>query len=657
MRLSVIIPCRNGGGLLGPTLECVLNQTRPPEELIVVDDGSTDGSLELAKGYEGVSVATTAWEGAPAARNRGMELATGDAVMFLDADDLLGPTVLENLLAVLGRYPDAVACCPWFRLEEDDGCWHSAPPSCAPRRMGQDDLAAWLTGWYQPPCSVLWSRTAFERTGGWDVGLRVNQDGDVMMRGFVLGNRLRMTDAGAAYYRRTPAGSRSLSSIRATRAGVEARLQVLERLISMLRERGRLWRYRGPLGEAYAAVAGDCVDIHPDLHETCLRNAREVSGPEWLHRTRWIAARAARKAAHLRRHYRLATVASAVPADRVDPRPPDGPVQRGENRPKVSVVVPTYNRARLLRRAIDSALGQSHRDLELLIVDDASTDRTADMVASYRDSRIRYFRQPANAGVAAARNRGMREAKGSLIAFLDSDDMWLPQKLELQVDMFERGPPALGLVHCAVEILDAGGSGRVVVPREGGLLRDRLLLSNVLAGGSCAMIRRSVIAVVGFFDEQLPAIEDYDYWLRIARFFRVDYVPEVLVRYDDRTGPPVAGDTERRSRNFRANFAARQQFYERNRHEMEQAGVEHAFLLESAKRHIRWPHGDQSAGRGLAARALARRPLSPSLYLWFAYALMPRGTHPFALALSKSLRSLRSTAWQRGIQGPQGGRG
>lgn len=640
--ISVIVPCRDGEAFLGPTLESVLQQTRPPEEVVVVDNGSTDGSRAIAESYaesyqDIVRVVSNPEGNAAAARAHGVELASGEALMFLDADDLLGPTALEHLAAVLDRAPEAVACCPWFRLEEEDGCWHTAPPSCAPRRAGQDDLAAWLTGWYQPPCSVLWSRRAYERSGGWDPEVRVNQDGDVMMRGFVAGNRLAFATHGAAYYRRPPGDRVSLSGTRTTRAGVAARLDVLRRIAARLEAQGRMARYRGPLGEAFAALLTDGADAHPELYSACLAEVRRHAGPEWLRRVRRLPARCARKAAHLRRKAHLA-VAPPASDPSTDASPPPRPAAIEDDGPLVSVVIPTYNRARLLRRALDSVFAQSYPHYEVLVVDDASTDDTAEMIAGYEDPRLRYLVQPENGGVGAARNRGMRESSGSLIAFLDSDDEWMPEKLARQVALFEASPPSVGLVYSGVEMVDSKGWWHVARPNHRGLLHQRMLLSNFIVGGSCAMIRRRVVDTVGEIDEQLPAIEDYDFWLRISRFFRIDFVPEPLTRYhDDVSGEHAA---ERRSRSFIANFHARQMFYERNRHEMAWAGVEHLFLLESAKRHLKWPYGDSATGRRLALRAVARRPTAPELYPWLTYALLDERTRPLAAALARRIGSL-----------------
>ncbi len=208
------------------------------------------------------------------------------------------------------------------------------------------------------------------------------------------------------------------------------------------------------------------------------------------------------------------------------PRPPGGVRDRQvdptvrHHGPLVSVVIPSYQRERAVVDAVRSVLDQSFTDLEVLVVDDASTDGTVAAVEGLGDDRVRVLRQAQNQGAGAARNRAMREARGRYVAFLDSDDVWLPDKLALQVAAFEAAPEAIGLIYGGTEVVDAHGVITRTSPSERGDLYRQLLARNVLhGGGSNVMIRRSVIASVGWFDESFAAIEDYDYWLRIARMY------------------------------------------------------------------------------------------------------------------------------------------
>lgn len=284
MKVSVIIPCHNAEPYVGETIRSVLAQTRwvgRPEQVIVVDDGSTDRSLEIAKSFgDLVRVESKRSGNAAATRNYGVTFADGDALMFLDADDVLGPTALAALVAELERDPTAIAACPWFRLELVNGQWERRPPTCWPRRRGDDPLAGWLRGWYHPPCSVLWSREAFDAIGGWDETVRVNQDGDVMMRAFVRGTPLRLTSDGEAFYRRIPAEISSISGKRNTLEGLRSRLDVLTRIAESLEQREALDLYRPALADAFDLIIADCGGQHPALRAEAKRQRRQYGDSE-----------------------------------------------------------------------------------------------------------------------------------------------------------------------------------------------------------------------------------------------------------------------------------------------------------------------------------------------------------------------------------------
>lgn len=292
MTVSVIIPCYNAEPYLAQAIGSVLAQTRPPNELIVVDDGSTDDSLAVAESFgDRIRVLSKRSGSASGTRNYGASFATGEALMFLDADDVLGPTVLEVLADRLEQHPRSIVACPWYRLELTDGVWVRRPPSCAPRRLGQDALSAWLRGWYHPPCSVLWSRQAYEQTGGWDERGGPNDDGYLMMRALVLGIPLQLTSEGEAFYRRLPEGEVSLSGTRFTEDGLRARIWVIERIAEMLEERNGLEPYRTALGVAFAMIAADCGNHHPELTAACAANRRRYGDPVWKRAARGLQRR------------------------------------------------------------------------------------------------------------------------------------------------------------------------------------------------------------------------------------------------------------------------------------------------------------------------------------------------------------------------------
>jgi glycosyltransferase involved in cell wall biosynthesis len=203
--------------------------------------------------------------------------------------------------------------------------------------------------------------------------------------------------------------------------------------------------------------------------------------------------------------------------------------------PAVSVILAAYNYGRYLPGAIESALGQTFRDLEVLVIDDGSTDDTQDVVHCYLgDRRLRYYRTD-HVGQPKAKNTGIRLARAPLLAFLDADDLWLPSKLERQLALFQRDP-ALGVAYTRRSVIDE--QGRDVAYEHPAMHRGRILDSLFRSNGfvcfSSVVVRRAVFDDVGLFDEDLALAIDYDLWLRVGLRYRFDYVDEPLVKY--RTG-------------------------------------------------------------------------------------------------------------------------
>lgn len=194
----------------------------------------------------------------------------------------------------------------------------------------------------------------------------------------------------------------------------------------------------------------------------------------------------------------------------------------------VSVIIPTYNRAMKAARAVASVLYQTFRNLELIVVDDGSRDRTRSVMEQF-GTHIRLLFHEENRGVSAARNTGIRAAHSPFIAFLDSDDYWLPEKLTRQLDFFRLHPEALA---CQTEEIwirrgrRVNPMGKHVKP-SGEIFSPSLKLC--LVSPSAVMLRRSLLDEVGLFDESLPACEDYDLWLRISCRHPIHLIDEPLL--------------------------------------------------------------------------------------------------------------------------------
>ncbi|MFH1091695.1 MAG: glycosyltransferase [Pseudomonadota bacterium] len=201
--------------------------------------------------------------------------------------------------------------------------------------------------------------------------------------------------------------------------------------------------------------------------------------------------------------------------------------KNNQDGPLVSVVIPVHNRAGSVKKAVDSVLGQTFEDFELIVVDDGSSDGANAALSEYQD-RLILIRQ-SHQGVSAARNKGIHHSRGRLIAFLDSDDYWLPEKLAVQTAFFEENPEAMICQTEEVWLRD----GRRVNPgrrhrKPSGEAFSRSL-KLCLISPSAVMLRSGLLSEVGLFDESLPACEDYDLWLRVAARHPVHLVDRPLV--------------------------------------------------------------------------------------------------------------------------------
>lgn len=195
--------------------------------------------------------------------------------------------------------------------------------------------------------------------------------------------------------------------------------------------------------------------------------------------------------------------------------------------PKVSIIIPTYNRLKFLQEAIDSVLAQHYQGYELIVVDDGSTDNTRQIAQKY-SGKISYIYQE-NRGVSAARNRGIDKSTGEYLCFLDSDDLWKPDKLSTQVSFMDNN---LDYPVCYTDEIWIRNGVRVNQREKhrkyGGLIFPYCLPLCIISPSS-VMIRRELLDRVGGFDESLPACEDYDLWLRIAKDYPIYFIEQPLI--------------------------------------------------------------------------------------------------------------------------------
>jgi glycosyltransferase involved in cell wall biosynthesis len=200
--------------------------------------------------------------------------------------------------------------------------------------------------------------------------------------------------------------------------------------------------------------------------------------------------------------------------------------------PTISVVVPAYNCEQTILETIRSIQQQTFSDFELIVINDGSTDRTVELLSTVQDPRLKIFSYE-NGGLPVARNRGIERSTGKFITFIDGDDLWTPDKLELQLAALQQHPEA-GVAYSWTLVMDEKGESfhpGTSVSFDGNVY-PQLLLYNFIASGSNVMLRREVIEAVGEFDPTLKSCEDWDYWLRVAPHWHFVVVrkPQILYR-------------------------------------------------------------------------------------------------------------------------------
>lgn len=638
--ISIILPVRNGAKTLQQTIESVLAQYFIDFELLAIDDGSDDGTLDILKSFSDyrIKVIASTKLGQSQSRNLGLDRALGEYISFLDADDIWTRDKLSEQLQVLQKNPDVDVVYSWTDCIDESGDWVRNGSHFSVEGDVQPYLV--MTDFIDTVSNPLVRRQALQDVGGFDESLAAAEDWDLWLRlsqkhQFSCLPRLQISH-------RITAKGVSANSARQEKAC----LQVLDRAFAKLPESmqflkpkslANLYRclteraLRSPLNpENYQAAAtfiNAIVENDPNFaiytpllsqawvngatfaflstdtaqklqqelkwvfdptqllkynyrrpfevsvillaqnHETTLKTAIDSvlqqtftdfelividngSGDRTVEVANSIQDNRIKvfsypqsdrftgyhrgidrssgsyfvfmdgdeilNAEHLATQYKLAT-------ESLQPRE--------VHFPKISVIIPIYNGAKTIQETIESVLAQTFSDLEIVAIDDGSTDRTVEVVRSIKDPRVKLFSY-ANAGQAASRNRGMERASGEYFAFIDADDLWTPQKLETQLKALEENPEA-GVAYSWVDYINE--SNQYV--RSGGRLQvngeayGHLLLTDFLENGSNPLVRRSAIDTVGNFEESLPPSEDWDLWLRLAAKYEYVCVPQMQILY------------------------------------------------------------------------------------------------------------------------------
>lgn len=247
----------------------------------------------------------------------------------------------------------------------------------------------------------------------------------------------------------------------------------------------------------------------------------------------------------------------------------------------VSIIIPTYQRARSIMDSVNSILNQTYSNFELLIIDDGSTDNTKELIESINDKRIKYHQTPSNMGAAAARNYGLKLAEYDYIAFHDSDDTWHPNKLEKQMQLIQENPN-YGMVYCKMELINLDRKANATsipsfMPKNEtdvtilqGNIFNKLLKENFI-GIPTILIKKECFDEIGLLDDSYKALEDWELMLRIAQSYEIGYINEPLYTYYINNSDCISG-------NIGAYFEARLKLVQKYKNEMIETGTLNSIL-------------------------------------------------------------------------------
>ncbi len=550
-RVSVVMPVHNAAPWLAATLQTVQAQSLQDWELIAVDDGSSDGSgailAEAACDDRRIRFLSQANAGVSVSRNRGVVASRAPLVAFLDADDLWHPAKLLEHVALHDGDPGIGVSFARVEFLTPDGrltgrvAAHPRPPF-QPAVFLYENPTTTTSNW------VL-RREVFDAAGGFVPGMNHAEDLEWLLRVACLGKwRLEAMDRVLTYYR-------------TSHDGLSASLERMERGWWRLVEEAR--RYAPNLVARHLSRA-EAVHLRYLARRSLRLGTPATTGCDFMVRALranpWLLVHQPRRTALTTMAVfsrplfdRLPWALRADPEPRAIPFATESPIMPGPPsslQPLVTVVMPLFNSAQTVAASLESVLAQTSSQLEIIVVDDGSTDGGVAICRRYEDSRIRIVQQP-NRGLAGARNTGIRESRGAILAFLDSDDLWMPRKIELHLQHLQ-SHPEVGVSYSRSLFIDADGEplGLYQTPPLKAITPELILCRNPISNGSCVVLRREVLEGIRFvanlygetesywFDDSFRQSEDIECWLRIAlqTRWRIEGIAEPLTLYRVNSG-------------------------------------------------------------------------------------------------------------------------
>lgn len=521
-KVSVVIPTYNYAQFISQAIDSVLNQTFADYEIIVIDDGSSDRTLEILQAYGNkICYVTQSNQGLAAARNRGIKLARGELIVFLDADDWFLPQMLEDAVAIFTAQPElGIVVSGWQIVDEirqttlEVKPWQSLP---------QLDLTTWVVWRPLLPSATLFRREWLDKVDGFDADIFPAEDIDCVLKMTAFGCQSTWSKQLGVCYRRH---QQSITQNTLKQA------QAFEKLCDRFFGRADLtWEIRQLENQTrFYCLVWSAWRLYTTGHE---QQMLDYLAKSCQYSTELPAETIAEWGKYFARDC-LNFLGESFDVYQVTSLPGWSELVAStlnQVMPQITVIIPVYNSAQYLSEAIASVLGQTYRDYEIIVIDDGSTDNIAEAIAPFA-KQIRYVRQ-SNQGVSYARNRGIHLARGELIAFLDADDVFLPQKLAHQVNIFN-AQPQVGIVNSGFEVIQANGT----VVAEVKWWEDIPELNEVAwvlykpILPSAMMFRRQWLNKIGGFDPRFFAGEDIFLTLNmIAQGCSAAWLTEITTQY------------------------------------------------------------------------------------------------------------------------------
>lgn len=289
--------------------------------------------------------------------------------------------------------------------------------------------------------------------------------------------------------------------------------------------------------------------------------------------------------------------------------------------PKVSVIIPAFNSKKTIKRSVKSAIKQTYKRLEIIVVDDGSTDNTCKVARDVGDRRVETIKLDSNHGVARARNVGIENSTGEFVAFLDADDEWKKKKLEKQLSCLTRSDRDVAVVDCDWEIV-SNTCGVAMTKSQGGATdRKKLLSFYHVCSPPTVIARRHALQEVGCFDENIPTAEDADLWVRLSKKYAFEHVPEALVKVHRGHENRLGLDTKSVVKGHLKFYTKHEEKYQKNSH------IESSFFMNLGRKLMSM--GNLSMGRKYICRSIKTNPVSRKKYAFLIASFLSLNLYQF----------------------------